>query len=275
MYPIVEKRDLAKDVKLMGIKAPHITYNAKAGNFLVLIVDEKGERIPITIYDWNKEKGIVYIVFLEVGTSTKKLGLLNAGDNLYAIAGPFGNHFPIEKYGNVVIIGGGVGTPAIYPIARELKKIGNAVTSIIGFRTKELVILEDEIKTVSDSIYVATDNGSYGKKGLVTDVLQEIIDQDKKIDLAIAIGPGVMMKAVSDLTKKYDIKTIVSLNAIMIDASGMCGGCRVEVGGEIKFACVDGPDFDGHLVDFELLLSRLTAYKKEEQKSLEHCRLYK
>jgi ferredoxin--NADP+ reductase len=275
MYKIVEKKILAKDIKLIGVEAPHITYNAKAGNFIIVIVDEKGERIPLTIYDWNKEKGIVYMIFMEVGSSTKKLGLLNPGDYIYAIAGPFGKHFHIEKYGNVVIIGGGVGTPAIFPIARDLKITGNKVTSIIGYKTKELVILENEMKSVSDEVIISTNDGSYGKKGLVTDILQEMIYKGEKIDLVIAIGPVVMMKAVSDLTKKYNIKTIVSLNAIMVDATGMCGGCRVTVGGEVKFSCVDGPDFDGHLVDFEQLLTRLSAFKDMENKSLDHCRLNK
>ncbi len=275
MYKIIEKKELAKDIKLIGVEALHITYNAKAGNFIVVIVDEKGERVPLTIYDWDKEKGIVYIVFMEVGASTKKLGLLNAGDYLYAIAGPFGKPFHIDNYGNVVIIGGGVGTPAIFPIARELKKAGNKVTSIIGYRTKELVILEDEMKSVSDEVLIATNDGSYGKQGLVTDVLQKLIDKGEKIDIVIAVGPVIMMKAVSDLTRKYNLKTIVSLNAIMVDATGMCGGCRVTVGGEAKFSCVDGPDFDGHLVDFDQLLTRLSAYKDKEQESLEHCRLNK
>jgi len=275
MYKITEKKILAKDIKLIGVEAPHITYNAKAGNFIVVIVDEKGERVPLTIYDWDKEKGVVYMVFMEVGASTKKLGLLNAGDYLFAIAGPFGKPFHIDNYGNVVIIGGGVGTPAIFPIARELKKSGNKVTSIIGYRTKELVILENEMKSVSDEVLIATNDGSYGEKGLVTDVLQKLINKGEKIDIVIAVGPVIMMKAVSDLTKKYNLKTIVSLNAIMIDATGMCGGCRVTVGGETKFSCVDGPDFDGHLVDFDQLLTRISAYKDKEQESIEHCRLNK
>ncbi len=275
MYEIMGKKELAKDIKFMAVKAPHITYNAKAGNFIVIIVDEKGERIPLTIYDWDQEKGIVYIVFMEVGTSTKKLGQLNKGDYLYAIAGPFGNSFHIEKYGNVVIIGGGVGTPAIFPIARELKKAGNKVISIVGFRTKELLILKNEMETVSDNVLIATNDGTFGKKGLVTDILQDLINKGEKIDLVIAIGPVVMMKAVSDLTKKYNLKTIVSLNAMMIDATGMCGVCRVSVGGETKFSCVDGPDFDGHLVDFDELMIRLSAYKDKEEESLHYCRLNK
>ncbi len=275
MYEIIEKKELTKDIKFIAVKAPHIVYNARAGNFVVIIVDEKGERIPLTIYDWEKEKGIVYIVFMEVGVSTKKLGQLNEGDFLYAIAGPFGNAFHIQNYGNVVMIGGGVGTPAIFPIARELKNAGNKVTSIIGYRSKELVILENEMKSVSDEVFIATNDGSYGEKGLVTDILQKLIDKKEKIDLVVAIGPVVMMKAVSELTKKYNIKTIVSLNAMMVDATGMCGVCRVTVGGQTKFSCVDGPDFDGHLVDFNELMVRLSAYKDKEEESLHYCRLNK
>lgn len=276
MYKITEVRELSKDIKLFGVEAPHITHNAKAGNFIVVIVDEKGERVPLTIYDWDREKGIVYIVFQEIGHSTRKLGKLKAGDSLFAIAGPFGRPFHVGKYGNTVVIGGGVGTPAIYPIARELRKAGNRVTSVIGYRCRELVILSEEMKTVSDKVIVATNDGSMGIKGFVTDALQGIIDSGEKIDLVVAVGPIVMMKAVSDLTKKYNLKTIVSLNAIMVDATGMCGGCRVAVGGETKFSCVDGPDFDGHLVDFDQLLQRVAAYKDEEKRSVDHhCRIEK
>jgi ferredoxin/flavodoxin---NADP+ reductase len=274
MYEITEARQLTKDIKLFGVHAPHITHNAKAGNFIVVITDEKGERIPLTIYDWDREKGIIYMIFQEIGVSTIKLGKLKKGGHVFAIAGPFGKPFHVEKYGNAVIIGGGVGTPAIFPIARELKKAGNKVTSIIGYRTKELVILAGEIGTVSDRVLVATNDGTMGQKGMVTDALQGLIDAGEKIDVVIAVGPVIMMKAVSDLTKKYNIKTIVSLNAVMVDATGMCGGCRVIVGGEAKFSCVDGPDFDGHQVDFDMLLSRVAAYKDREKEALEHyCRL--
>lgn len=274
MYKIVEKKVLSKDIKLLGVEAPHVTFNAKAGNFIVVIPDEKGERIPLTIYDWNREKGILYMVFQEIGLSTIKLGRLEQGGYIYAVAGPFGNHFHSEKYGNTVVVGGGVGVPAIFPIARQLQKDGNKVTSIIGYRTKDLVVLENEMKTVSDSLIVATNDGSHGARGFVTDVLQGMIDKKEKIDLVVAVGPVVMMKAVSELTKKYGIKTVVSLNAMMVDATGMCGGCRVTVGGETKFACVDGPDFDGHKVDFDQLTSRLAAYKEEEKASFDHnCRL--
>lgn len=274
MYKIIEKKVLSKDIKLLGVVAPHVTFNAKAGNFIIVIPDEKGERIPLTIYDWNKEKGILYMVFQEIGLSTIKLGKLNVGDDVFAVAGPFGHYFHSEKYGNTVVVGGGVGVPAIYPIARQLRQDGNKVTSIIGYRTKEMVVLEDEMREVSDELKIATNDGSHGQKGFVTDVLQQMIDKGDKIDLVVAVGPVVMMKAVSDLTKKYGLKTIVSLNAMMVDATGMCGGCRVTVGGEVKFSCVDGPDFDGHKVDFEQLTSRLAAYKDEEKHSLNHnCNL--
>jgi ferredoxin--NADP+ reductase len=276
VYKIVEKKVLSKDIKLLGVIAPHVTFNAKAGNFIIVIPDEKGERIPLTIYDWNREKGIVYMVFQEIGLSTTKLGMLKEGDEIFAVAGPFGKPFHSEKYGNTVVVGGGVGVPAIFPIARQLRKDGNKVTSIIGYRTKDMVVLEDEMKTVSDPCIVATNDGSHGQKGFVTDVLQSLIDKGGKIDLVVAVGPVVMMKAVSELTMKYNIKTIVSLNAMMVDATGMCGGCRVTVGGEVKFACVDGPDFDGHKVDFNQLTSRLGAYKEHEKLSIDHnCNMNK
>ncbi|MFP4466884.1 MAG: sulfide/dihydroorotate dehydrogenase-like FAD/NAD-binding protein [Candidatus Goldiibacteriota bacterium] len=273
MYKITMKEKLTNDIKLMGIQAPHITKNAKAGNFIVLINDEKGERIPLTIYDWDSEKGIVYTIFQEVGVSTIKLGQREPGESIYAAAGPMGKPFHIEKFGHTVIIGGGVGVPAIYPIARALTEAGNKVTSITGFRTKELIILEEEMKRVSENVLVATNDGSYGVKGFVTDVLRDMIDKGGKIDAVAAVGPAVMMKAVSDLTAKYNIHTIVSLNAVMVDGTGMCGGCRVTVGGEVKYSCVDGPDFNAHEVDFNELLSRQSAYKDEEKESLHSCRL--
>jgi ferredoxin--NADP+ reductase len=270
MYKISEKKDLAPGIKLMGILAPHVTHNAKAGNFIVVITDEKGERVPLTIYDWDRDKGIVYMIFQEIGASTIKLGKMNINDSVFAIAGPLGKHFHIEKYGNAVIIGGGVGVPAIFPIARALRDAGNKITSIMGFRSKENIILENEMKTVSDKVIIATNDGSFGARGLVTDVLRDIISSGEKINIVVAVGPVAMMKAVSELTRNYNIKTVVSLNALMIDASGMCGGCRVTVGGEVKFSCVDGPDFDGHRVDFDMLTSRLAAYKAEEKQCIDH-----
>jgi ferredoxin--NADP+ reductase len=274
MYKITLKRQLTKDIKLMGILAPHVVRNAKAGNFVIVIPGETGERVPLTIYDWDKESGVVYIIFQEVGVSTVKLGMMNEGDFVYSIAGPLGRHFHIEKYGNVVVVGGGVGVPAIFPIARALRDAGNSVTSITGFRTSELSILEKEMKSVSDAVIVATNDGSSGTKGLVTDALKALYDKGGKIDLVVAVGPVVMMKAVSELTKQLGIKTIVSLNALMLDGTGMCGGCRVTIGDKVKFSCVDGPDFDGHLVDFNELTSRLSAFKAEEKISLDHCKIH-
>ena len=274
MYKITLKRQLTKDIKLMGILAPHVVRNAKAGNFVIVIPGETGERVPLTIYDWDKESGVVYIIFQEVGVSTVKLGMMNEGDFVYSIAGPLGRHFHIEKYGNVVVVGGGVGVPAIFPIARALRDAGNSVTSITGCRTSELSILEKEMKSVSDAVIVATNDGSSGTKGLVTDALKALYDKGGKIDLVVAVGPVVMMKAVSELTKQLGIKTIVSLNALMLDGTGMCGGCRVTIGDKVKFSCVDGPDFDGHLVDFNELTSRLSAFKAEEKISLDHCKIH-
>ena len=273
MYKITLKKQLSKDIKLMGIEAEHVVKNAKAGNFVILIPHENGERIPLTIYDWDKKTNVVYIIFQEVGVTTAKLGMLNEGDSIFSIAGPLGRHFHIEKFGNVAIVGGGVGVPAIFPIARALKDAGNTVTSIMGFRTKELIILEKEMESVSNKLLTATNDGSQGQKGLVTDVLLGMINSGMKIDLCVAVGPVIMMKAVSDLTKNHNIKTIVSLNALMMDGTGMCGGCRVTVGGKNKFSCVDGPDFDGHLVDFAELTSRLGTFKEEEKIALHHCKI--
>jgi ferredoxin--NADP+ reductase len=274
MYKIVSKQELAPNIKLMGIEAEHVVKNAKAGNFLVVITDEKGERIPLTIYDFDRSRGIVYIIFQEIGASTIKLGRMNVGDSLFAVAGPLGKHFHSKHYGNVVLIGGGVGVPAIFPIARELKKHGNKVTSVIGFRNKELVILEHEMAAVSDNIFVTTNDGSHGAKGFVTDVLLELAsDADEHIDLVVAIGPIVMMKAVTELCVKLGLKIIVSLNTLMVDGTGMCGACRVHVGGVLKFSCVEGPDFDGTLIDFKEITNRQDSYKEQENHSLHKCRL--
>lgn len=208
-----------------------------------------------------------------VGLSTMKLAALKEGEFIYAIAGPLGRHFHVENYGNAVVVGGGVGVPAIFPMARALREAGNKVTSITGFRTKDLIILENEMLSVSDTVVIGTNDGSYGKKGFVTDLLKEIIASGEKINYVVAVGPVVMMKAVADTTKPYGIKTIVSLNALMLDGTGMCGGCRVTVGGKNKFSCVDGPDFDGHLVDFVELTSRLSTFKAEEKIAMDNCKI--
>jgi len=265
MYEILEKRALSDNVKLMKVKAPLVARKALAGQFIILRIDEEGERIPLTIADYNRKKGTITVIFMEVGKTTKQLGIMEVGDKLLNFAGPLGAASEIEKYGNCVMIGGGVGIAPLYPIVRELKKAGNHVISILGARNKSLLMLEKEIEEFSDELHICTDDGSKGKKGFVSNVLQEIIDSGKKIDIVWAIGPVIMMKVVAELTKKYDIKTMVSLNPIMVDGTGMCGGCRVTVGGEIKFACVDGPEFDGHKVDFDNLMLRNRRFLKEEE----------
>jgi ferredoxin--NADP+ reductase len=265
MYEILEKKILSDTVKLMKIKAPLVAKKAIAGQFIILRIDEKGERIPLTIADYDRNKGTVTVIFMEVGKTTKQLGTLKVGDKLLNFAGPLGQPSEIEKYGTVVMIGGGVGIAPLYPIVRELKKAGNHVISILGARNEKLLMLEKEVEEFSDELHICTDDGSKGQKGFVSDVLQKLIDNGKKINVVWAIGPVIMMKVVANLTKKYDIKTIVSLNPIMVDGTGMCGGCRVSVGGETKFACVDGPEFDGHLVDFDNLMLRNRRFVCEEE----------
>lgn len=264
MYEILEKKVLSETVKLMVVKAPLVARKAEAGQFIILRIDEKGERIPLTIADYDRDKGTVTIIFMEVGKTTKQLGTMKKGDKLLNFAGPLGMPTEIEKFGTVVMIGGGVGIAPLYPIIRALKQAGNYVISILGARNEKLLMLEKEIEEFSDELHICTDDGSTGKKGFVSNVLQDLIDDGKKIDAVWAIGPVIMMKVVADLTKKYNIKTIVSLNPIMVDGTGMCGGCRVSVGGETKFACVDGPEFDGHLVDFENLMLRNRRFLCEE-----------
>ncbi|MFO7677773.1 MAG: sulfide/dihydroorotate dehydrogenase-like FAD/NAD-binding protein [Thermoplasmatota archaeon] len=265
MYEIINKKQLSNTVKLMEVKAPLVANKALAGQFIILRIDEKGERIPLTIADYDRTKGTITIIFMEVGKTTKQLGSLNVGDKILNFAGPLGMPSEIEKYGTVVCIGGGVGIAPLFPVVRELKKVGNHVISILGARNEKLLMLEDEIKQYSDEFHICTDDGSKGTKGFVSNLLQDIIDKGTPIDIVWAIGPVIMMKVVSDLTKKYNIKTMVSLNPIMVDGTGMCGGCRVTVGEEIKFACVDGPEFDGHKVDFDNLMLRNRRFIKEEQ----------
>ena len=265
MYEILEKQVLSENVKLMKVKAPLVAKKALAGQFIILRIDEKGERIPLTIADYDRKEGTITVIFMEVGKTTKQLGTLNVGDSLLNFAGPLGQPSEIEKYGTVVCIGGGVGIAPLYPIVRELKKTGNYVISILGARNEKLLMLEKEIEEFSEELHICTDDGSKGQKGFVSDVLQKLIDNGKKINIVWAIGPVIMMKVVSNLTKKYDIKTIVSLNPIMVDGTGMCGGCRVSVGGETKFACVDGPEFDGHLVDYDNLMLRNRRFICEEE----------
>ncbi|MCK4995722.1 MAG: sulfide/dihydroorotate dehydrogenase-like FAD/NAD-binding protein [Thermoplasmatales archaeon] len=265
MYEILEKKVLSKTVKLMEVKAPLIAKKAKAGQFIILRIDEEGERIPLTIADYDRNKGTITIIFMEVGKTTKQLGTMKVGDKLLNFAGPLGVESEIEKYGTVVTIGGGVGIAPLYPVVRELKKAGNYVISILGARNEKLLMLEKEVGEFSDELHICTDDGSKGTKGFVSNILQNIIDSGKKIDIVWAIGPVIMMKVVADLTKKYNLKTMVSLNPIMVDGTGMCGGCRVTVGGQIKFACVDGPEFDGHKVDYDNLMLRNRRFLKEEE----------
>ncbi len=269
MVKILKKQVLAPQIKRIELDAPEISRKAKPGQFVVLRVNEEGERIPLTIADAKPDEGILVVVFQEVGKSTMLLGTLNEGDKIIDLIGPLGKPTEIEKFGTVVCIGGGVGTPEIYPVARALKQAGNKVISIIGFRNKELILMEKEMAQVSDELSVTTDDGSNGTKGFVTDILQQIINRGEKIDRCFAVGPVIMMKMVSLLTKPYGIPTIVSLNPIMLDATGMCGVCRIEYDGETKFACVDGPEFDGHKVNFDLLMARLKTYVKEEKQAVE------
>jgi len=267
MYEILEKQVLSNTVKLMKIEAPFVAKKALAGQFIILRIDEKGERIPLTIADYDRKEGTITVIFMEVGKTTKQLGKMKVGDKLLNFAGPLGVASEIEKYGTVVCIGGGVGIAPLYPIVRELKKAGNYVISILGARNEKLLMLEKEIEEFSDELHICTDDGSKGTKGFVSNVLQNIIDGGKKINIVWSIGPVIMMKVVADVTRKYDIKTMVSLNPIMVDGTGMCGGCRVTVGGEIKFACVDGPEFDGHKVDFDNLMLRNRRFLREEEKA--------
>jgi len=271
MYRIVEKKTLSESVKLMKIHAPLIASKAQPGQFIILRIDEKGERIPLTIADYDKREGTVTIIFLEVGKTTKQLGGLKEGDSLLNFVGPLGVPSEIKKYGNVICIGGGVGIAPLYPIVKALKKEGNYVITILGAKTEKLLILEKEIGEYSDELYITTDDGSKGHKGFVTDILKELLEKrNKEINMVMAIGPIIMMKKTSDLTRGYNIKTLVSLNPIMIDGTGMCGGCRVVVDNEVKFACVDGPEFDGHKVDYENLMLRNRRFIHEEE---EACRL--
>ncbi len=269
MNEIIEKEFITSDLFRMKVKAPEIARKREAGQFIILIVDEKGERIPLTIADADPDEGWIALVAQIVGKSTKALSQLEVGDSIKDLAGPLGNPTDIEKYGTVVIIGGGVGIAPAHPIAQAMKKAGNRVISILGGRTKELVIMEDKMKAASDKVIVTTDDGSYGKKGFVTDALQKLIDDGVSIDLVVAVGPPIMMKFVSKMTKKYEIKTIVSLNTIMVDGTGMCGCCRVSVGGETKFVCVDGPEFDGHKVDFEEMMHRIQMYSQQEKEAMD------
>lgn len=272
MYKILKKERLNDSVTRMVIKAPFVAKKAQPGQFIILRVDKDGERVPFTIADYDRKNETVTIIFQVVGAETSLLNLKNEGDYIEDFVGPLGNPTKTDGYKKVAVVGGGVGTAIAYPVAKKFSQNGTTVHSIVGFRNKDLVILEDEFKSVSDKYVLVSDDGSTGKKGFVTDALKELIESGEAYDLVIAIGPIPMMKFVSQLTKEYGIKTIVSMNPIMIDGTGMCGGCRLTVGGETKFACVDGPEFDGHLVDFDEAMERGAMYKKFERS--EECRLF-
>ncbi len=273
MYKILEKKALGPGMWYMRIQAPLVARRAMPGQFIMFRITEEGERVPLTIADFDRQEGWVSIIFQEVGFSTKQLGRLEQGDHILDFAGPLGQPSVLDGFKKVLCIGGGVGIAPLYPQIKQLSQAGASVSVIIGARSKDYIILEEEIKGLSDSLYIATDDGSYGQKGFVTDILKDLITkQASKYDLVIAIGPLVMMKAVADFTRAFAIPTRVSLNPIMVDGTGMCGGCRVTVGGQTKYACVDGPEFDGHLVDFDEAMRRQGMYKQEER--VDHsCRL--
>lgn len=273
MYKILEKKALGPGMWYMRIQAPLVARRAMPGQFIMFRITEEGERVPLTIADFDRQEGWVTIIFQEVGFSTKQLGRLEQGDHILDFAGPLGQPSVLDGFKKVLCIGGGVGIAPLYPQIKQLSQAGASVSVIIGARSKDYIILEEEIKGLSDSLYIATDDGSYGQKGFVTDILKDLITkQASKYDLVIAIGPLVMMKAVADFTRVFAIPTRVSLNPIMVDGTGMCGGCRVTVGGQTKYACVDGPEFDGHLVDFDEAMRRQGMYKQEER--VDHsCRL--
>jgi len=268
MNKIVDKEYFSDNVVKLVIEAPEIAKSRKAGHFVIIRIDSKGERIPLTIVGSDTEKGTIIIIVQKMGVSSMKLVNLEIGDYITDVVGPLGNATHIEKVGTVLASGGGVGVAPMLPIVEAFKKAGNKVITVLAARTKELVILEEQIREFSDEVIIMTDDGSYGKKGLVTHGIEEIIKREK-IDLAVTVGPAIMMKFVALLTKKYKIHTLASLNTIMVDGTGMCGACRVTVDGKTKFVCVDGPEFDAHKVDFDEMLSRLGAYKKQEEKAYE------
>lgn len=276
MFEVTDKKILNPTVTEITVKAPYVAAKAEAGQFIILRVDEEGERIPLTIADFDREKGTVSVIFQIVGATTYLLNRLNVGDHLADFVGPLGNPTETDGLKKVAVIGGGVGCAIALPVAKKLHGQGATVHSVVGFRNKDLVILEDEFRKVSDKYLLMSDDGSVGEKGLVTDALKELIESGEKYDEVIAIGPLMMMKFVCKLTEEYGIKTVVSMNPVMIDGTGMCGGCRLSVGGKTKFACVDGPDFDGHEVDFDVAMNRGKNYREwEKHKYEETCNLFK
>lgn len=269
MFPIVKKEDLSPGISLFEIASPDVARARHPGQFVILRVDEFGERVPLTVADADASRGTITIICQGIGKTTKKLNSLKTGDSILDVVGPLGNPTHIEKFGTVVCIGGGVGVAEAYPLARALKEAGNHVISIMGFRSKGLLFLEKELRSASDELFVTTDDGTYGEKGLVTDRLGKLLANGRGVNFVLAIGPTPMMRAVCEATRPSGITTMVSLNPIMLDGTGMCGACRVTVGGKTKFACVDGPEFDGHQVDFTELAKRQAAYRDKEKESLE------
>ena len=275
MNQIIAKEQLSQDVYRMRVRAPLIAEERQPGQFIILQLDtEFGERIPLTIADADAAEGSITIIFQAVGKSTKLLAQMAVGEKIANLVGPLGRPTHIEAFGTVVCVGGGIGVAPLYPIAQGMKRAGNKLIVIIGARTKDLVILEKEMRAIADEVIICTDDGSYGRKGLVTEPLKELCEQAPKPDLAVAIGPPVMMKFCSLATKPFAVPTVVSLNTIMIDGTGMCGGCRVTVGGQTKFVCVDGPEFDGHLVDFDQMIQRLGSYREQEKLAAAGCNLH-
>ena len=275
MYRIVEKDTLSPTISKFVIEAPFVARKRKAGNFIMIRLHDAGERIPLTIADSDPERGTITIIVQAIGKTTKELCAMSQGSSVLDVVGPLGNPTPIENHGAVACVGGGVGTAELYPIAKALKTAGNFVHTIIGARSQDLIILEKEMREVSDKVYVTTDDGSYARKGFVTDQLKDLLDGSNQLKAVYAIGPLPMMKAVANLTRPYGVHTLVSLNTIMVDGTGMCGGCRVSIGGQMRFACVDGPEFDGHQVDFDELMMRNRTYVDLEKISDERhqCRL--
>lgn len=273
MHPVIEKTALSNDVVRLRVEAPLIAEERLPGQFVMVQVRDNGERIPLTIADADRESGTVTLIFQVVGKTTHLLADKNVGDDLGALVGPLGHPTHIDRFGTVICVGGGIGVAPLYPIAAAMKQAGNKVIIIIGARTHDLLILEEEMREVADELIVCTDDGSYGRKDLVTAPLKECSERDPKPDLAVAIGPPIMMKFCSETTRPFGIHTVVSLNTIMVDGTGMCGGCRVTVGDKTRFVCVDGPEFDGHEVDFDNMMSRLSAYKPHENDAHHKCHL--
>ncbi|HRZ40068.1 MAG TPA: sulfide/dihydroorotate dehydrogenase-like FAD/NAD-binding protein, partial [Candidatus Omnitrophota bacterium] len=270
---IVEKKQLSDDVFRFKVLSPLIAESCRPGQFIILQISDNGERIPLTIADSNATQGLITLIFQTVGKTTHLLAELSEGETILNLVGPLGKPTHVEKVGTVVCVGGGIGVAPLYPIAKAMKTAGNELIVIIGARNRQLIILEEEMRAIADELIVCTDDGSYGEKALVTAPLKRLCENTKKPDLAIAIGPPIMMKFCAETTRPYQVPTVVSLNTIMIDGTGMCGGCRVTVGGKTQFVCVDGPEFDGHLVDFNNMMQRLKSYKQHEHNAHEQCHL--